>query len=173
MIPVTALAWTIAATVWAAILVLAGMWVLNRVFARYHSHGRAPAQEPPHHTPATAATDGTVHLPVVRDVVDSRCPIPHEGAVPGWSPLAEVEDVGLAPELTTTGEQMVADHRALAGISKAIDTFDEVIERALDELLRDLPKERMRLAASGQTTGEIDLHELEALLRNDGELVTS
>jgi hypothetical protein len=105
---VTALAWTITAAVWAGIITLAGIWVLNRVFAWHHSHGRAPAQEPP--STATAARPWDLSLRLVRNLVDRRTAAPepgehHEGATEDFgAELHALRDLPPAPELVTDVE---------------------------------------------------------------------
>jgi hypothetical protein len=109
---VTALAWTVTATVWAAILALAGIWVLNRVFAWHHSHGRAVAREPKEAPRATATAARPWDLPVrlVRDLVDRRGAAPepgehHEGATEDFgAELHALRDLPPAPELVTDVE---------------------------------------------------------------------
>lgn len=138
-------------TVWSAILALSLVWMFSRF---WHSHGRHPRPtEPP--SPATAATARDLLLRLVPGTLRDRTQ--HEGAVPGWSPLAAVAAVTQAPELTTAGEQMVADHQALHVIGEAIAHFDKVIEAELDRFLSAMPLVRMRLPASVEQTGEMPM----------------
>jgi hypothetical protein len=106
-----ALAWTITATLWAGPLALAGIWVLNRVFAWYHSHGRTVAREPKElPSPATAARPWDLSLRLVRDLVDRRGAAPepgehHEGATEDFgAELRALADLPPAPELVTDVE---------------------------------------------------------------------
>jgi hypothetical protein len=103
----TALAWTVAVTVWAGILALAGIWVLRRVFAWYHSHGRAPAQEPP--STAPTARPWRLSLLLVWRAFRSRTPEhegePHTGADLNFgAELHALRDLPPAPELVTDVE---------------------------------------------------------------------
>jgi hypothetical protein len=112
---VTALAWTITAAVWAGIITLAGIWVLNRVFAWHHSHGRAPAQEPP--STATAARPWDLSLRLVRNLVDRRGAAPepgehHEGATEDFgAELHALRDAPLSPELEPVLTEVETDLR--------------------------------------------------------------
>jgi hypothetical protein len=107
---VTAFAWTITATVWAGILAPAGIWVIRRGFAFYHSHGRAPAQEPPHRSTATAARPWDLPLRLVRDLVYRRGAAPepgepHTGATEDFgAELHALRDLPPAPELVSDVE---------------------------------------------------------------------
>jgi hypothetical protein len=99
---VTALAWTVTATMWAGILALAGIWVIRRVFAWYHSHGRAPAQEPP--STATPARPWRLSLLLVWRALRSRTP-EHEGATERFGDeLRALADLPPAPELVSDVE---------------------------------------------------------------------
>jgi hypothetical protein len=148
-----AIAWVITISLWAGILALVGVAALNRAFRRHHSHGRHPRPTEPPST-ATATRARRLLLLLVSRTLRGRTP-EHEGAVPGWSPLAAVSAVTQASELTTAPEQMVADHAALDGISQAIAHFDALIEAELDRFLAGMPLARMRLAASVEKTGEM------------------
>jgi hypothetical protein len=108
---VTALAWTITATVWAGILALAGIWVLNRVFAWYHSHGRTVAREPKElPSPAAPARPRRLPLRLVRNLVYRRGAAPepgepHEGATEDFgAELHALRDLPPAPELVSDVE---------------------------------------------------------------------
>jgi hypothetical protein len=65
-------------------------------------------------------------------------PIVHEGATEAYG--AELRAAGKAlpsADLRTTGEQMVADHHELAGISDGLDRFSENVMHELRLFLRD------------------------------------
>jgi hypothetical protein len=106
---VTALAWTITATVWVSVATIVGVRALRSAFTtRHHSHGRAPAQEPP--SPATAACPWDLPLRLVRNLVDRRGAAPepgehHEGATEDFgAELHALRDLPPAPELVTDVE---------------------------------------------------------------------
>lgn len=63
-------------------------------------------------------------------------PDQHQGAVAGWSPLAEVGAQEAAPELLSGAEQVVIDHQALDGITAAVEAFDNSIDQAIRKILR-------------------------------------
>jgi hypothetical protein len=133
---VTAFAWTVTATVWAGILALAGIWVLNRVSAWCHSHGRAPAQEPPHRTPATAARPWRL-LRLVRRLVDRRGAAPepgehHEGATEDFgAELHALRDAPLSPEL----EPVPSEVEIRAEYHDAFDAVMKDFRHDLDHIL--------------------------------------
>lgn len=152
----------------AGLTLLAVFITVAAIIGWYHSHGRHPAPQEPPHVPATTGAR-TVLLSLVRHLVQCGGPVPvHEGATETWSPARAVAAVTQAAELTTAPEQMVADHHALDAIGEAIDNFDALIEAALDRLLRDMPRERMRITAGAETTGEFNRGELDALLAVTG-----
>ena len=98
-----ALAWTVTATLWAGILALAGIWVIRRVFAWHHSHGRAPATlEPP--STATAARPWRLPMFLVPGALRDRTP-QHEGATEKFGDeLRALADLPPAPELVSDVE---------------------------------------------------------------------
>jgi hypothetical protein len=102
---VTAIAWTITATVWAGILALAGIWVIRRGFAFYHSHGRTVAREPKElPSPATAARPWRLPVFLVWRTLRSRTP-EHEGATEDFGDeLRALADLPPAPELVSDVE---------------------------------------------------------------------
>lgn len=95
-----------------------------------------------------------------------RRPAPaHRGATVGYgAELRHMRTMAPAPELTTATETQVADHDALSGITTALVLFETNLGAALDLFLRGQPLTRMRIAVSGDATGELDLAELDALL---------
>jgi hypothetical protein len=168
-----AIAWTITATVWAGIIAPAGIWVHNRVFAWYHSHGRAPAQEPPHRTPATAALTRRLSLLLVRWPLRDRTP-QHEGATESFGDeLRALADLPPAPELVTDAETELR-------WAKIWHDFEHDLQVQVDEIFnprRPLlmaltgpldAKTCMRLDAAAQRTGEFERAELDALLAVTG-----
>jgi hypothetical protein len=151
-----------------------------RRYRRARARARAAATREPVHLPVSATTPPRpVPLPLVRDARHhtaqppaARGPAPHTGANETWSPADAVAGVGLDPNLTTLAMHMAADHAALASISDALDAFDAAIEGVLDQLLRDNPRTRMRLPASVEDTGALDLSALHELFdAEDRELV--
>jgi hypothetical protein len=130
-----ALAWTITATVWAGILALAGIWVLNRVFAWHHSHGRAPAQEPP--SPATATRPWHLSLRLVRRLVERRGAAPepgehHEGATEDFgAELHALRDAPLSPEL----EPVLTEVEIRADVHDDLDQIMRDFRHDLDHIL--------------------------------------
>jgi hypothetical protein len=132
---VTALAWTITAAVWAGIITLAGIWVLNRVFAWHHSHGRAPAQEPP--STATAARPWDLPLRLVRNLVDRRGSAPepgehHEGATEDFgAELHALRDAPLSPEL----EPVLTEVEIRADVHDDLDQIMKDFRHDLDHIL--------------------------------------
>lgn len=164
----TAIAWTVAAVLWAAVLAVAGTATLNRL-TRRRRHREPETPERPQPRAAAVAARPPVLLRLVRLLVLHRrpapgrrlpTPAPHEGASVNWSPTRETSRAGQAPELITATEHMAADHAFLSGISAAVNEFDRLIEAELDRFLRDLPQVRMRLAAGATPTGEWSLVEL-------------
>jgi hypothetical protein len=151
-----------------------------RRYRRARARARAAATREPVHLPATTPP-WPVPLPLVRDARHhtaqppaARGPATHTGADETWSPAADVAGVGSDPNLTTLAMHMAADHAALASISDALDAFDAAIEGVLDQLLRDNPRTRMRLPASVEDTGALDLRALHELLdAEDRELATA
>jgi hypothetical protein len=133
---VTALAWTITATVWAGILALAGIWVIRRVFAFYHSHGRHPrTQEPP--STATPARPWDLPVRLVRDLVDRRTATPepgehHEGATEDFgAELHALRDAPLSPEL----EPVPSEVEIRAEYHDAFDAVMRDFRHDLDHIL--------------------------------------
>lgn len=96
-----------------------------------------------------------------------RAPVEHVGATEDWSPAAETAAVNQTPDLRTTGEQMVADHAELAGISDALDLCSERIMHELRLFLRD-DTEYARIARWGtsvlEDTGTFNRRDLDRAL---------
>lgn len=167
----TAIVWVAAISLWAGVIALVGIATVRRLFAWYHSHGRHPApQEPP--SPATAATAGTVHLPVVRDVVDGRGPVPrrpepHEGATKEFgAELHALRDAPVAPELVTDVETELRWARIWHDFEQDLQTqVGEIFNPRLSAFTAPLDADTcMRLAAAAWETGEFDRAELDEML---------
>jgi hypothetical protein len=131
---VTALAWTVTAAVWAGILALAGIWVIRRAFAWHHSHGRAPAQEPP--STATAARPWRLSLLLVRRALCSRTPEHegehHEGATEDFGDeLHALRDAPLSPEL----EPVLTEVEIRADVHDDLDQIMRDFRHDLDHIL--------------------------------------
>jgi hypothetical protein len=99
-------------------------------------------------------------------------PVQHEGATEGYGRmLHRLRDADIAPELIRPAEQMVADHRALAGpITQAIDLFEMRVGAALAAFTAPLDAAtRMRLASAAEETGPLPMAEVRALLAAEDE----
>jgi hypothetical protein len=136
---VTALAWTITATVWAGPLALAGIWVLNRVSAWHHSHGRSVAREPKEAPPSTATAARPWRLPMflVRNLVGRRGAAPepgehHEGATEDFGDeLHALRDAPLSPEL----EPVLSEVEIRADVHDDLDQIMRDFRHDLDHIL--------------------------------------
>jgi hypothetical protein len=102
-------------------------------------------------------------------------PVRHVGATEGYGQvLHRLRDADIAPELMTPAEQVVADHRALAGIDRARDAFEMAVGRVLDQLTAPLDAQtRLRLASAAEQTGELPVAELRALLAAEDQVGVS
>jgi hypothetical protein len=125
-----------AACCFAGILALAGIWVIRRVFAWYHSHGRQPrTQEPP--SPATAARPWDLPLRLVRNLVDHRGTAPepgehHEGATEDFgAELHALRDAPLSPEL----EPVLTEVEIRADVHDDLDQIMRDFRHDLDHIL--------------------------------------
>lgn len=138
----TALAWTVTATLWAGILALAGIWVLNRAFARRHR--RTAVAREPKELPSTATTAARSVLSLVRRLVQRHRPVPapgahHEGATENFgAELHALRDAPLSPELrpVLTEVAMRADLHQQLDVLMADFRFD--LDHILDGVCRRL-----------------------------------
>jgi hypothetical protein len=166
-----AIAWIITATVWAGILALAGIWVLNRVSAFYHSHGRTVAREPKElPSPATAARPWRLSLFLVWRALRSRTP-EHEGATERFGDeLRALADLPPAPELVTDVETDLRWAKIWHDYEHDLQVqIDAVFAPLMSALTGPLDaKTCMRLDAVMAATGEFERAELDELLAVTG-----
>jgi hypothetical protein len=137
-----AIVWIAAISLWAGILALVGIAAVRRAFTWHHSHGRAPAQEPP--SPATAAPRETVPLRLVRLLVHRRQPTPHvgevhEGATEDFGgELRALRDAPVSPELAPVLTEVEIRTEVHDQLDKVMADFRHDLDHILDGICRRL-----------------------------------
>lgn len=128
-----AIAWTIAAALWAGVLALAGIWLLNRWLRR--PAAREP-EEAPHETAAAARPWRLLLLLVPRTLRD-RTP-QHEGATLDWSPAGDLAHVGQSPELAPVLTEVEIRYEVHDQLDVMMAAFRHDLDHILDGVCRRL-----------------------------------
>jgi hypothetical protein len=139
--------WLIIAVLWAAVLSIAGIAVVNRIHHRQRT-AREPETERPLARAATVAAAWAVSLRMARHLVVRGRPTPgrpepagtaHEGATEAFGPeLRALRDAPLSPELVpvlTEAQQFAAVHDEF---DKVMADFRHDLDHILDGICRQL-----------------------------------
>lgn len=166
----TAIAWTVAAVLWAAVLAVAGTATLNRL-TRRRRHREPETPERPR--TATAAAERTVPVRLVLRAIgahrrhpaprDKQVGEPHTGATEDFGPeLRALRNAPVAPELVTAGEEELRWAQIWHDFERGfLAQVDDIFDAPLTALKEPLDAETcIRLDSAKWQTGEWSLAEL-------------